>query len=131
MKNQSKIQVLPWNDWSVTPKHISPLWWGNYNDVKHSRTSLDKNTGQENYKKANLENTINALAGLLILEMYFYKDLVVAEDVSEVTIPSRASNLFIMDNWEKHISNWGNGVMDIQFGDNEYPDIKCPTGTDL
>ena len=102
VKNQSNIQLNPWKDWSITPKHISPVWWSDYNKVKHSRTSLDAITGKENYKKANLVNTINALAGLLILEMYFYKDLVVAKGLNDTTIPSRASNLFIMDDWEKH-----------------------------
>lgn len=121
IRNQSNIQLIPWKDWSIASKYISPAWWSDYNKVKHSRTSLDKDDCQAYYKKANLENTINALAGLLVLEMYFYKDLVVAEGISDMTIPCRPSNLLKMDDWEKHINNLG--LMSIRYSDVSYPEI--------
>lgn len=121
IRNQSNIQLIPWKDWSIAPKYISPAWWSDYNKVKHSRTTQDKDDGQAYYKKANLENTLNALAGLLILEMFFYKDLVETEGVSDVTIPHRASNLFIMNDWEKHISI--GGFMTVEYDGVSYPEI--------
>lgn len=119
VKNQSNIQLVPWKDWNSdpndplngnNPNNISPTWWTIYNKVKHKRTSSDSN-GQEFFKKANLVNTINALAGLFILEMYFYKDLVIAEGIHDITIPNRSSELFTIDDWERHLSMVANGFV--------------------
>ena len=41
------------------------FWWNAYNGVKHHRS--------EDYSKANLKNTLNALGALLITTTYFYK----------------------------------------------------------
>lgn len=122
IRNQSNIQLTPWKDWSIPPKYISPTWWSAYNKVKHNRTSLDNDTGQGNYKKANLENTLNALAGLLVIEMLFYKDLVEAEGISDMTIPCRPSSLLKMDDWEKHISI-GNNFITVEYDGVSYPEI--------
>ena len=43
-------------------------WWADYNDVKHSRIALAGETMSHNFVKANLSNTMNAFAGLYILE---------------------------------------------------------------
>jgi hypothetical protein len=53
---------IPWHSW-ITDQ--TPDWWHAYNDVKHERNN--------NYHQANLENTLNAFAGLLILTLYYYK----------------------------------------------------------
>ena len=55
------ITLLPWQSW-VTG--TNPAWWGLYNKVKHQR--------HLHYKDANLENTVNALAGLMVLVGYLY-----------------------------------------------------------
>ncbi len=54
------IQRSPWSGW----KSKSPSWWKSYNDVKHTR--------HEQFKKASLENVIDAVAGLFCLELYLY-----------------------------------------------------------
>jgi hypothetical protein len=55
------ISVKPWEYWSKTN---SPMWWKAYNDIKHNRTI--------HFAKATLENSINAVAGLLAGILYFY-----------------------------------------------------------
>jgi hypothetical protein len=41
-----------------------PPWWREYNEVKHVR--------HKHFRKANLRNTLDSLAGLLCLELYYY-----------------------------------------------------------
>ena len=53
----------PLNAWDVKP----PDWWKLHQKVKHNRNT--------EFKLANLENTINSLAGLYVLELSFYKEL--------------------------------------------------------
>src|SRR5208283_5176357 len=55
------ISFSPWKDWTVGK---NPAWWGGYNDVKHKR--------HVHFHKANLENVLNALAGLYVLVGYLY-----------------------------------------------------------
>ena len=55
------IPVKPWALWSSTN---SPSWWQAYNKIKHDRTA--------HFDLANLENAINAVAGLLSGILYFY-----------------------------------------------------------
>lgn len=55
------LQLIPWEDWK---QDKNPLWWKIYNKVKHERDSF--------FKEANLENTINAVAGLFVLVVYLY-----------------------------------------------------------
>jgi len=55
------IQLIPWKQWKS--KNV-PQWWTSYNSVKHQRNKF--------YKKANLENTINAVAGLFVMVLYLY-----------------------------------------------------------
>lgn len=77
--------LQPFINWS---SEKSPEWWGNYNDVKHERTTDD------NYKKANLKNVINSLAGLYILEQYFVKQI--GDRDNDYDVPNDVSNLFKM-----------------------------------
>jgi hypothetical protein len=53
--------VEPWRDY-INDKN--PSWWSDYNKVKHNRDKF--------FYKANLINTINALAGLFVLTVYYY-----------------------------------------------------------
>jgi hypothetical protein len=55
------ITVVPWKEW---PAGTNPAWWIAYNRVKHQR--------HLHYNEANLENTLNALAGLLVITGYLY-----------------------------------------------------------
>jgi hypothetical protein len=56
------IELTPWEKW----KNIeNPSWWKSYNNVKHERSA--------NFQDANLENTLNAVAGLFCLILYYYQ----------------------------------------------------------
>lgn len=57
------LSFTPWKDWGVGQ---NPTWWGSYNAVKHKR--------HVHFPDANLENTLNALAGLYVLVGYLYGD---------------------------------------------------------
>ncbi len=56
------IELIPWEKWR---NQENPGWWKGYNSVKHERSS--------NFQDANLENTLNAVAGLFCLVVYYYQ----------------------------------------------------------
>ena len=56
------LALLPWREWD---EDKNPPWWRQYNAVKHRRDT--------EFKQANLENAVNALAGLFALVLYFYQ----------------------------------------------------------
>jgi len=55
-----ELGLRPWDGWQTQ----SPAWWRDYQKVKHTR--------HEHFCKANLDNTLHAVAGLLCLELYLY-----------------------------------------------------------
>lgn len=57
------LTLMPWDEWN---NDRTPEWWKSYNSVKHERNNA--------FHKANLENTLNAFAGLHIIMLYYYKD---------------------------------------------------------
>ena len=64
-QNFSNLQKVPFSTWaSITSEN--PIWYKAYNSLKHNRN--------DNIKEANLENIINALAGLFILNLLLRKD---------------------------------------------------------
>ena len=63
MKRYALI-LQPWQSWD---SNQTPTWWTAYNKVKHERDS--------HYEKANLENVLQTMAGLLISNLYLYRDL--------------------------------------------------------
>lgn len=79
------ISMNPWQGWSSQ----SPTWWSIYNGVKHNRGKKEKYDGvtNENYKFANLETTVTALAALYILELYLFKNVVDADSHLDTQIP--------------------------------------------
>jgi hypothetical protein len=58
---QYNKRFKPWKAWL---RNGSPFWWTAYNNVKHD---LDKN-----FAKANLENALNAVAGLMVMTLYYH-----------------------------------------------------------
>jgi hypothetical protein len=56
------ITLVPWLEWNSGDRN--PEWWKNYTDVKHHRYDY--------YHQANLENTLNAMAGLFVLVIYLH-----------------------------------------------------------
>ncbi len=55
------LTLTPWANWAGTS---NPLWWRNYNNVKHQRNV--------HFNQATLKNALNALGALLILTFYHY-----------------------------------------------------------
>ena len=89
------ISVKPWDSWSSTN---SPSWWQAYNKIKHDRTA--------HFDLANLENAINAVAGLLsgILYFYYEKNGGKNEEISSFSGPRL---LDVVDN--RHSDGWSAG----------------------
>lgn len=58
------MNFKPWETWSVGE---NPNWWRSYNKVKHYRN--------EHFEEANLKNTLNAVGGLLLTVIYYYKQV--------------------------------------------------------
>jgi hypothetical protein len=56
------LETTPWEAWQ---RGDVPSWWDDHNEVKHRRAA--------NYHLANLENALEAVAGLLVLVAYHYK----------------------------------------------------------
>lgn len=54
------IRIAPWDSWY---NGQSPKWWQSYNSIKHDRVN--------NFKEASLKNAIDALAGLLSINLYY------------------------------------------------------------
>lgn len=67
-------------------KIISPVWWKAYNCLKHNRVN--------SFKKANLGNLLNALAGLYLLEIYYYNKNFFQTRLEETNIPENISKIF-------------------------------------
>ena len=111
----SNLIYVPFQDWVIptagNKSEKPPKWWTIYNKIKHNRLALNNDgeyKGIENYKLANQDNVMNALAGLYLLEMYFFKDLTLKSPnvASDIYIPTGqyVSNLFDLPNWSSTIS---------------------------
>jgi hypothetical protein len=57
------LTLTPWVQWMTDP---SPLWWRANNNVKHHRDT--------HFAEASLKNTLNAVAGLFVLLLFYYRD---------------------------------------------------------
>lgn len=57
--------LRPWDEWHDAANGV-PHWWTAHNKVKHQRHSY--------YHEANLKNALNAVAGLLVVLLYLYKE---------------------------------------------------------
>lgn len=111
------IDMTPWSGWTFVEKNTNdgkkkiysnnPLWWKNHNEIKHNRTSFKG--GKQNYKKANQNNVIYALAALFQVEMYFYNLLADNENLERKT-PLPKSKLFSILRWTNTVSE-GNEIL--------------------
>lgn len=95
----NEITAVPWKDWSIG----SPTWWKVYNGIKHNRGNMETYDGitKENFKFANLSNTINALSGLYLLEIYLYKHVTDANPHIDTPIPGSRLFVAIDHGWEQ------------------------------
>ena len=64
------LEFQPWADWQ---SGTNPAWWRSHNNVKHERTS--------HFPEANLENALNATAGLFVLVLYYYQPVLYDHDL--------------------------------------------------
>ena len=82
--------LQPFKDWksiggdNTKPEFSGLEWWRDYTDVKHNRI--------ENYRKANLKNVVNSLAGLYTLELYLVRHIGTRDDKEDV--PNDISKIF-------------------------------------
>lgn len=58
------LRLSPWDEWKKADG--VPMWWTGYNRIKHHRDS--------EYGRANLQNALNAVAGLFVMALYLYRD---------------------------------------------------------
>lgn len=80
----SSIPLMPFNSWNASQ---SPIWWTNYNKLKHGRLN--------NFMVGNLENVLNALAALYTLERYQLKNIVDnSSNRNAPNIPDTHSKIF-------------------------------------
>ncbi len=56
------LTLTPWSKWAT---NTNPDWWREHNQVKHQR--------DEYFTKAHLKNTLNAIGGLFLLLMEYYR----------------------------------------------------------
>lgn len=68
LKKNKELKFQPWKNITENKKLT---WWYDYTQIKHNRMGKGE-TNQYNYMKANLENTLNALAALFIIENELY-----------------------------------------------------------
>ena len=54
------LHLKPWSNWAGED---NPEWWRTYNMVKHGRSNY--------FQQANLQNTLNSLAALLVLNIEY------------------------------------------------------------
>lgn len=107
--NKSTI-LVPWKDWTAEVKFTkdnkkiiesnNPIWWRIYGKIKHNRTTINKELSIPYYKLANQENVYNALAGLFVIEMNYYKTLALKEGYDDC-FPEIESRIFEMKNWTR------------------------------
>lgn len=57
------LTLNPWENWGGEE---NPYWWKAYNNVKHERN--------EHFQDANLKNTLNSVAALFVLLLFFYRE---------------------------------------------------------
>ena len=84
--------IIPWSNFNYpsNPDANSPTWWGTYNKVKHNRTERYEDTDKEFFTQANLNNVIDAFAGLYVLEKAYIKSIANEEEIKLL----RKSKLF-------------------------------------
>lgn len=57
------LSLEPWSNWAGESQ---PLWWRAYNKVKHERHA--------HFAEANLKNTLNSVAALYVMLIFFYRE---------------------------------------------------------
>lgn len=93
------IEIQPWDNYrtetsinrankkiyKVVDKCKTPIWWTDYNKVKHSRIVPIGNKTTSNYHKANLGNVCKAFAALYVLERAYMDTVGTKDDMERFT----------------------------------------------
>ncbi len=58
------LELQPWGKWA---DNKTPDWWQAHNDIKHHR--------DKHFALANLKNVLDAMAGLFLLNLYYYRSI--------------------------------------------------------
>lgn len=116
----SHIVLFPWKDWTYTSEpqtngnlkitSKNPDWWQKYNKIKHTRTTINNETGLPYYKLANQKNVLHSLAALFQLELYYFRKLQQTLFPNDPDMPDPPSELFEIENWGNHWTMLGNGI---------------------
>lgn len=115
------IKLIPWQGWAYSTRveigksiieATNPDWWQKYNKIKHSRTTINNETGLPYYKLANQKNVLYSLAALFQLEMYYFRLLHDTHFPNEPDMPGPPSNLLKIENWG---NIWVTAGTDIAF----------------
>lgn len=83
----NRNSYIPFDGWT---EGNNPSWWKAYNRVKHERLK------DENYKQGNLKNVFVSLAGLYVLNRFYFK--VIKQSSLELS-PNPQSQLFTIVGW--------------------------------
>lgn len=59
------LELRPWSNWQ---NDKTPDWWQDHNRVKHQRG--------EHFQLANVKNVLNAMAGLFLIVLYYYRGVI-------------------------------------------------------
>lgn len=78
-------------------------WWHSHNCLKHNRI--------KDFQTATFKNLINALAGLYLLEIYYYNQNYFKKD--DTTVPEVESKLFKSDKIKSNIASLTSIVCDV------------------
>jgi len=65
-EDRSLLDFIPFSNWCLSP-YSSPSWWDDYQKVKHYRHS--------EFMRATQDNALNAVAGLITLNFYLYRQI--------------------------------------------------------
>lgn len=89
VENPSNIVLEPFKGWcEESPYNL--FWWKSYVDIKNNRI--------KNFKQGNLENLLNALAGLYFMDLYLVKKLNTNDYIFEFAY--KLSKLFKIDEFD-------------------------------
>ncbi|MDB5762390.1 MAG: hypothetical protein JWQ21_1385 [Herminiimonas sp.] len=98
------LTLNPWASWK---EDASPVWWKANTNVKHQRHT--------HFSDASLKNTLDAIAGLFVLLLYFYPEEGRNGQLSPNPSLFRAGPPFHTDSlaWQPHVTVYSLDSMDL------------------
>ncbi len=96
--NRYGLKLRPWNNWKGNLEN-NPNWWCDHNNVKHNRST--------EFQKANLKNTLNSMAALAIVNLYYHYFLLAGDSqipMSDVFVKLNSTPDFFNFKEDHHFS---------------------------